>query len=269
MNIGTGSALKALYPENKDLRARLFDNSDKDSIHTPFSVLNAERPFSIQHLIKSHEFFYRLADDLVENHSSVIADRELSVVYPGSGAHLSPLLTATHLIDLGKIDGARFVYTELNPNTARDVYQALQIVDEWIPEYFENVELQDQTVSFTHAGKPVAITVQINVDTEIGLEAGESFSRQISQYMPSQYFTSADVIVLHDLYVDPAGASSALADYQRELNDGRVRIVVTPDMPRIYDTAVSRVPGPYGCSGDSEIGKPTNRKGAYIFELPK
>jgi len=45
-----------------------------------------------------------------------LKDRRLDLVYPGSGSHLPPLITAFELIDQGRIDAARLVYTEVDPN---------------------------------------------------------------------------------------------------------------------------------------------------------
>lgn len=261
--------LNMMYPD-VPLRARLFDNNGigMPSSMTPFTIVNQLGSYGLQHLVKSHGVFFDLAASIQRLNPAILSDRNLSVLYPGSGAHVSPVLTAMGLIDSNAIDTAEFVYTELNPETAKNIYSGLMEIGRLKPGLLESVALNGDTITIVYKGKPITIRVDVNTEAEAGLSPGESRSGEIFQYMTEEQFKKADLVILHDLYADPDHAILDLLEAQRKIGSGdRLVLATVSSLPA--KNRYLPILGPYGCGLDSEIGAPQEPYYPSLMDLGK
>lgn len=250
------------YPE-PTLRHALFDQHHGDGTVTPFSVVTENAPFHLQHLVKSHQVFHNLGAAIAADYPGVLRDRELSGLYLGSGAHLSPILTAMRLIDDGAIDRARFTYTELNPDTAANVLDALEAIAVYQPDLYDAAILAGDTVTIHYRGAEITVTASVRDAEDVELNRYGVGSTSVYNYFYESEFRDADLIILHDIYAPDGIATGDLMTYQRMLaeeEDTRQRLVVAPDTftPDAIPYPHTLIPGAYDCgTWDAEIAEPT------------
>ncbi len=238
-------------------RHALFDNQCVVS-NNPFRTLSEKLPMSLQHTIKSHQVFWDAASTVASQYPETISDREYSCLYLGSGAHLSPVLTAMNLIDQNLIDSAAFTFTELNPDTAQNIFALLTQINPLLDTGFQDVDINENTVSFTYKEKPITITASIRNPGNVALEYYGIGSTSVYDYYNTDEFAAADVIVIHDIYTMMSDPTRDLMRQQEQIGDHKSRLLIEENTleeiapPYEY----TKIHGPYGDAFDAEIGEP-------------
>lgn len=214
--------------------------------------------------------FNKLSDTVVRE-GALDPTRELNVLYPGSGSHVAPLITAMNLIDKGKIRGARFTYTEIKERPFDHLRYLLDMaLDNGVFDevaYHSPLPLQfkdggtEQVIELTYKGRQIQIVFALNCSGD--------------EYYRPEYLNRADVVVIHD--IDFKGrqlkAFELLAKmllHKREkfrqkrqlvIMDGEANKASEPGwfgVVKLDQLGVAQefVPGPYGhCSGYKGIGE--------------
>jgi len=260
------------------VRNKLFDKHCK-ILRTPFTVVTEKGKLAEQHLVKSHQVFYVLGDAIVKYHPEILGDRVYSGLYLGSGAHISPILTAMRLIDLGKIDRAEFIFTELNPKTAEDLRDALNMIRKYNPGLFSEPSINGDSVKIIYKGIPITINASVRSLDQRGEGLSYGQSTYIRNYYEEDELRTSDIVVMHDIPVhrNKRHPITDLMRHQRELADGKPRLVVAEDTLSFLDESPKnwyfrtpspfeyiKINGPYGCGGDAEISTPKYKAAALM-----
>ena len=262
-------------------RNRLFDAHC--SIHrTPLTVVPEYAPVELAHLVKSHQVFADTAVAIEQYKPEIIADRNLTTLYPGSGTHISPILIAERLMDRDKIDEAHFVYTDLNPNLPTELLESFKAVKRYQPNLYDQISIDGNTLTLQYHGKKIVFHASVRKADEVKINYYGVGSSEISEYFYPDEFRDADLIIIHDLFLSPKDGVRDLMRLQRNINDHKARVVLTnddfdpriglgPTLTHIYPTVVpydyATISGPFGCSSDAEIGSPVNPHKAAIIDL--
>lgn len=131
-----------------------------------------------------------LAEKLVKNWEP--CDRKFKALYPGSGAHLAPIVLPVALIDAGKIDEADLVLTEIRPDVkelGRNIVTLTKLDSNFqIPELADVIERGKvaREIVFTvyYKEKPIRIKFMYKC-------SGDDWFRK-------EDFNDSDVYVSHD-----------------------------------------------------------------------
>ncbi|MGH7828641.1 MAG: hypothetical protein ACREP8_00555, partial [Candidatus Binatia bacterium] len=181
--------LQGYWEKKKDVVAKVFNLS---SVQHPLAHFVKEMPVKHADAIRGLPAFDGLAHVLAENVPELRQDRELNVLYPGSGHHLAPLITAIKLIDEGKVDKASYIYTELDPAYSsllidhlrwavfKGIFDQLTI-GKWV-EYPGNGS--ERLLELSYQGRPIRILFAVK--------------RSGQEYYREEYLKSADLVILHD-----------------------------------------------------------------------
>jgi hypothetical protein len=144
------------------------------------------------HFFRGLPSFDRLADVLLRKIPEISKNQTLNVLYPASGAHIAPLLTAMRLIERGEIRQAKFIYTEINANYFEDLRVLLgKALEKYV---FEKVTYQapilfpeggvERTIELAYQGHPIQLVFSLN--------------RSGSKYYREEYLKEANLVIIHD-----------------------------------------------------------------------
>lgn len=123
--------------------------------------------------------------------------REITILYPGSGSHMPPLLISLRLIDAGRIDSAKLIYTDIKESSRDRAEQYLRYLSASGRDVLKDFQKIERPVRgagtvtefrFTYGGKPVSLFFALGRRKE---DAEEYFA-------PRSYYDLADVVILHD-----------------------------------------------------------------------
>ncbi len=140
---------------------------------------------------RSHEVFWFMAKQVAE-HPHVKANREVRLLYPGSGAHIAPLDLFHNLIQQGKIDRASAIFTEVDINSlsririlldglaSRGIYKKLK---EKPPK--NRLGGRKTVFTFEYKNKPISLTFAFKM-------SGKKY------YSDKQLKRAPEVVVIHD-----------------------------------------------------------------------
>lgn len=124
--------------------------------------------------------------------SLVKEKREINVVYPGSGSHMTPVAIVMDQVDQGNIDRANLTYTEVDPKAGDRIHEYLRwmaaperkMIGDLKVETHPLVKGQRTDYSFTYKGKPI----HLNFECGTG---GKFWARD-------EVLQKSDLVILHD-----------------------------------------------------------------------
>lgn len=190
--------------------------------------------------------------------------KRLSVLYPGAGFHVAPLVTAMQLIDRGVIDEARFTYTEIDESDHDYLTKILRLsaengifdslsIGQWV-DFGANG--REQGFVAIYKGRPIRIVFALN-------RSGEAYYRD-------EYLEDTDLVVIHDPKSGPFEGSTELLAKILLTKAGRFAgkeqaVIIEGKIEASYDTVENsfpawmrqwELPGPYGhCDGPDGVGE--------------
>lgn len=270
----------------KDINRYLWDGKRED-VRKEFGLSQVQHPivrlFDLAPVhwtsdLRGLPAFDQLADVLPDRVSDVRKSRTLKVLYPGSGSHIAPLVTAFRLIDQDVIDEARFVYTEIEP-------KAFPRLVDWLTEgaktgIFEGVSI-GKAVEFSGEGSERSVEIRYRGKTVHVLFA---LKRSGEDYFRDEYLEGAHLIVIHDPMAGRLTQSfdllaQILVKKQAGFPDSDQLVIMEgdPAKPDPYfgmnipkDLEQAALPGPYGhCTGVGGVGEVSgcNYRSARTFLL--
>ena len=164
-------------------------NLTKDN---PFSKVFDNINIGLINTFRGISAFDELATHIPDMIPSVRETKKLNVLYPASGAHIAPVITAMKLIDDGTINTATFTYTEIRKKMFRYLHH---IIKESV-EYNVFNSLEDEGwEKFENQGAERKIVIQYNGGTINLLFA---LNRSGKKYYREEYLESADLVIIHD-----------------------------------------------------------------------
>lgn len=178
--------------EWENRRAEIHKTFRTENIRHPFVKAMDDLPVNFLNLFRSVPVFLRWSETLSQTLEQVRQNRALTILYPGSGAHVAPLMTAIQLIEQGAIDHAEFIYTEIDADEEGNLRFLLdKLAGQGVFEKFsagpwmtsEN-EGKERVLEVLYQGKPIRILFALN-------RSGEEYYRR-------EYFERADAVILHD-----------------------------------------------------------------------
>lgn len=123
--------------------------------------------------------------------------RALTMLYPASGSHMTPLLIPMKLMDRGLIDKARVIYTEINPKSEENVRAYLNFLEgRKVISNLRRKNLSDPNpgwvvrYDFNYRGKPI----------EFLFAFSRTHGNAEKYYSPFEYVEEADLIIFHDSF---------------------------------------------------------------------
>lgn len=262
---------ESYWDQNRALVAREYRLQRVDHAFT--TVLNSLTPDQFD-VLRGLAVFDRTDRILLRALPQIQENRSLTVLYPGAGRHVAPLLIAMNLIDRGTIDQAGYFYTEIEPAYIEEIKPILQKMQELgvIDSVVINPAILfqegfEQTINIAYRGKPIQITYAIN-------RSGESYYRL-------EYLAKADLVVLHDPGNNSLSQSYDLVSQmllqRRKFLDERDQLLLMEGKARGNEKGSPTLPltpyrirGPYGhCNGERGIGEITDciYRSAYLFSL--
>lgn len=237
-------------------RQGLFDQACKYAKETPLTDIENIAPLNLLHTTKSYLVFDQTADAIIRDYPEIISDGKLSVLYPGSGVHIAPYLTARALLDKGAIQEATYTYTELNPDLLTELKEAFSLINDQLarakrPPLYDNLLLDQaaNTLTLTYKGKPIVFKASVRNDASP--KACDDLD--ICAYFNKDEFDTADLIIVHDSY-DAGIFVPSLLRLQQHWGDKRKRLVlfgaetgISERDTNFYGTSI--ISGPYGHGG--------------------
>lgn len=229
----------------------------------PMGRFVARLPTSGLHHVRSLLAFQTLAQRVAEQMPTVTASRRFTVLYPGAGTHIAPLITAMQLMDEDKIDTAYFTYTDIKPQWKalfaifQDLFHAgiLERVA-LSPEKRVGEDCSEWIFHLRYKGKTITLTEAVQC-------SGERYYREAD-------LQRADLVVIHDpgpgsfLYSSYAQLAQVLYD-REQLRNYRSQLAVievaVPERAALdgkpnLGVAPLILPGPYGhCHGVDGLGE--------------
>lgn len=220
-------------------------------------------PTSGLHHMRSLLAFQTLAQRVAEQMTNVTTSRRLTVLYPGAGTHIAPLITAMQLMDENKIDTAYFTYTNIESQWKvlfaifQDLFHAgiLERVA-LSPEKRIGESCSEWIFHLRYKGKTITLTEAVRC-------SGERYYREAD-------LQRADIVVIHDpgpgsfLYSSYAQLAQVLRDRER-FQDRRPQLAVievaVPERAALDGKPNLGVeplilPGPYGhCHSVDGLGE--------------
>ncbi|MFA6305802.1 MAG: hypothetical protein WC651_03705 [Candidatus Gracilibacteria bacterium] len=140
--------------------------------------------------LRSAAAFEEMADKLPKYVD--LSKRELSAIYPGSGAHIAPLAMAARLIDKKLIDRAVFTQTDIKDERVDDLWKNLNFLAKANPDFKieKMVKRQNATGGYAvdfrilYKGKEILITLLIRASG--------------NDYFHKNDFKNTDLFISHD-----------------------------------------------------------------------
>lgn len=187
------------YNRERDLaalesqRGKILKSYEVDNLRHPAVEAMAAFPLRYIGSLQGGRVFYDVARTIEKYYPRLLKDRQLDALYPASGDHLAPLLTAFRLVDDGKIDRADFVFTEIKPEFRYRIEQQLirlqgagviQNLAVLSPQLFSDGG--DETLfSFKYKEKKITIRLALN-------RSGKSYWR-------SEDARQSELVIFHDV----------------------------------------------------------------------
>lgn len=172
-------------------REKVREEFHLNTVNHPFASLFDRLPVDILSALRGLPVFDSLGEKMVRLIPAIAKSRKLQVLYPGSGFHVAPLLTALRLMDAGIIDEAAYLYTEIDPS---HFAWLKHIFERGLGNPFDRVTLEpkrefpgegsEQAILLDYKGHPLRIVFALN-------RSGENY------YRP-EYLKEADLVVIHD-----------------------------------------------------------------------
>lgn len=207
--------------------------------------------------------FNQLADSIATM-PRIQESRELKVLYPGSGSHVAPLMTAIKLIDQKAIDKAQFVHTEIDgfhvdvlrnilaEGVKRGVFDTLSVKAPVTFAKQDKADGSETTLEVVYKGKPISIVFKLN-------RSGEDY------YLEDD-LKDAHLVVLHDPGVGyfeySVNLLSQILFKRRERSFKEEQWIVMEGSNKSESTelpeeiAQVKLEGPYGhCGGVAGVGE--------------
>lgn len=236
----------------------------REEIKKTFRIEKMEHPFvramdgfPVNHwtLFRSLPVFKDWAVELLQTLESVRQNRSVTILYPGSGSHIAPLMTAVTLIDQGAIDQAEFIYTEIKEDEEEELRFLLsQLTGDKVFEKFWvgpwtvfGEEGKERVLEVFYQGKTIRILFALN-------RSGEKYYRR-------EYLERADAVILHDPghgYLEESFKLLAKMLIQKQIHfpDKRQLLLMEGEQPKEglshfpEGMAMKILEGPYGhCEG--------------------
>lgn len=190
---------KDLKTYQKEAQIRYWDkHRDKiksefnlDQVNHPFVTIFDKLPVVDLPSFRGLSSYYQLADKILSLLPALSQSQKLHVLYPASGFHVAPLMTALRLMDNGVIHEAAFIYTEIDPQNFGWLVDVLRL---GLGDVFDRVAVEkkvefsgegsEQTIVLSYRGQPIRVVFALN--------------RSGANYYRSDYLGWADLVVLHD-----------------------------------------------------------------------
>lgn len=185
-----------------------------DTVTHPFAKLYDTLSMHWAESFRGVRAFDQLAKIIPAQLPDVVARRELRVLYPASGSHIAPLLTAMQLIDAGVIDRAVYVYTELTAKALTDL--ALQL------EPFATLAFGPR-YSYPNAGWERTLDVHYHGGT---IRIQFAYRRSGNAFYREDDRRRADLIVLHDTETTNATLLAPMLMADRDAPTDHAQLVV-------------------------------------------
>jgi len=144
--------------------------------------------------IRSSEATLALTEKMLEFRPRFLHKRSVSVLYPGSGSHITPLDIAHLLIDRGLIDRAEFIFTEIEPTYCSELETILTLLVS--KGYYTS--FSKKTVEL-EAGQQGSETILSIVRQDKVIQLIFALNRSGQSYFRPEYLDRADIFYLHDL----------------------------------------------------------------------
>lgn len=234
-----------------------------------FSPITETIPIEQYSTFRGSRVFEQLADTLPALLTDIPVKRKINFLYPGSGSHIAPLLTAMGLINAEVIDEASFIYTEIDKDSFYNLYYLLrEALDKGV---FEEVSANTWTTFANNDGSERNLTIRYKgkfIHIKFVLNHGGA------RYYRKDHLDWADVVIIHD----PEsgffeGSVNLLSQMLIDAKDGvspKNRLVVMEGHSEDYHFASSdthfpdgmkqtKIVGQYGhCSGIDYVGEIKN-----------
>lgn len=173
-----------------------------DVVHPFFDIVYRLNIDQLQDF-RSAGAFIKVTDAIEEEGLIAAEKRDFSVMYPGSGSHIAPLVMALLMIDNGSIDRAYFTFTEIDDEAARriDTYLSAMsggddpIFTDYSTYNAETVNGERTFFVFDYKGKRISLSLLLD-------NAGRCYlprEFECSSYCPSEEMVEKDVLVIHDV----------------------------------------------------------------------
>lgn len=172
-------------------RNRVKEEFQLARVNHPFVALLDKLPVLALPTLRGLPSYDRLAQAIPNLLHNLRQSKNLTVLYPGSGFHIAPLLTALRLIDNKEMEGATFIYTEIDANNFAWLVDVLQL---GLGDVFDHITVEkkvkfpgedsEQTIVLGYKGHPIRILFALN--------------RSGKEYYRPEYLREADLIVIHD-----------------------------------------------------------------------
>ncbi|MBI2341930.1 MAG: hypothetical protein HYY43_06165 [Deltaproteobacteria bacterium] len=179
--------------------------------------------------------------------------RTLTILYPASGAGLQPIVIPLKMIDEGRIDQAKLIYTEAGEGGIERLklylnwYERHGVITDLKIDTIESDGASETSFQFNYKGKPVTLLFMLN-------RTKNDF------YADEEHMREADFVVIHDnLYEHNNNAVSRLLSKLKSFHD-KPRLVLSEDWwglekkkgrLKLEDVNLpyATYEGPYGCTG--------------------
>lgn len=251
---GVKEAYKKLGHENSEdsLPAVLKRLGILDAKHPIFNIAYYMTPETGIDDIRSAETFEKAAASKLLVERLLAKRRDLTILYPASGSHISPLVIPLTLIDKDRLDSARLIFTEID----KDAVKRLELYLNWYAKHgyisgLKKVEAKleegvEYSFEFLYKGKPITVVFALDRG------GGEYYARQ-------EYMKEADIIIFHDSIYDDDGQATKFVKKLASFDD-KPRLILSENhwgLPKkdgfadIGNVKFSYrfIKGPYGCAG--------------------
>lgn len=172
-------------------RPKIKETFQLGLVKHPLVELCDELPILQLTTLKGLPSFDRLAKEILPMVPRIAQSKKLNVLYPGSGFHVAPLITALRLMDEGIIHEATYIYTEIKPE---HFVTLAGILNRGIGNIFDRLAVEknrvfqdegfEQTILLHYKGHPIRLVFALN-------RSGKDWYRK-------EYLREADLIVIHD-----------------------------------------------------------------------
>lgn len=259
-----GDNEEKLYPEQSALRNKLFDlvNTIPNALTTN-EAITVRHPFMdiIFHLdgfgvddFRSAAVFDRVAKSdevrqFAEHHPN------MTFLYAASFSHMTPFLIPLELIDQGKLNSAKIIYTEVKPDAVQRARAYLQFWADPARALF--TDLQEQKIK-THPGYEVQFTFKYR-DKPITFIFGMNRGGKV--YSPDSYIKEADFFIFHDGVYDEIATQFLNKAVRFAGRSGREFMVLRDGLDfwqsdyvqGKFSVDATAFPGYYGCTRQHDI----------------
>lgn len=190
-----------LYKQQEEVEAwkargdESFNELGIGKVNHPLAQVARDLGVTHFHNFRSLPAFDRLAQTIANELPAVKISRHLEVLYPASGFHIAPLLTAFRLMDQNLIDTASYTYTEIDKSAFGELCSYAEVlVNKGVCDSFSlktpkifgpyGSEGKEYKLELVYKGKTICFTLALN--------------RSGREYYRGEYLPQADIVVIHD-----------------------------------------------------------------------